>query len=88
VVTRDAGREPAILAAVIVVLVVVGFFVYFDAANRGFATGATPPGDVPEALATWARWHWTRVAAMGVAFAASLLALGRSAASAQAERSG
>jgi hypothetical protein len=88
VVTRDAGREPAILAAVIVVLVVVGFFVYFEDANRGFATGSTPPGDVPEALATWARWHWTRVAAMGVAFAASLWSLGRSAASDQARRSG
>jgi hypothetical protein len=84
--SRDAGRGPAIVAAVLLVLIVGGFFVYFEDANRGFATGATRPDDVPAALAAWARWHWIRVAAMSVAFAASLWSLGRGAG--QARRSG
>jgi hypothetical protein len=86
--TRAAGRAPAVVAAVLVVLIVVGFFVYFEDANRGFATGDTRPEDVSGALATWARWHWVRVAAMSVAFAASLWSLARGGAPAQARRSG
>jgi hypothetical protein len=73
--TRDAGRVPSIVAAVLVVLIVIGFLVYFEDANRAFATGGIRPEDVPAALATWARWHWVRVAAMSVAFAASLWSL-------------
>jgi hypothetical protein len=92
VAVRADGRAPAVVGAVLVVLVVVGFFVYFEDANHGFATGTVSPGDVPAALATWARWHWVRVAAMGVAFAASLWSLGlggaTAAVSAQARRSG
>jgi hypothetical protein len=73
---RMRGRVAACLAAVLVVLVVAGFFLYFEDANRGFATGSVALGDVPAALAAWARWHWVRVAVMAVAFAASLWSLG------------
>ena len=83
---RDAGRVPAAVAAGLVVLIVAGFFVYFEAANRTFATGSIAHEELPEALAAWARWHWVRVAALAVALAAALSALARGGAPADRER--
>ena len=87
VATRDWARAPAIVAAALVALTVVGFFVYFEDANRGFASGSVGVDGVANALAAWARWHWVRVAAMSVAFACSLWSLGQ-AGEGRARRSG
>jgi hypothetical protein len=75
--TCDAGRRPAAVAAALTVLVVAGFFLYFEDANARFASGRLTAGEVPVALARWAAWHWVRVAVMLVAFGAALAALVR-----------
>ena len=76
-VTWWEGR-PALAAtvvpAVIMLAIVAGFFVYFDAANKRFAAAAIPPTAVPGELARWSAWHWARTALAGIAFATALAA--------------
>ena len=65
----------ALVAALLAVVALATFFVYFERANRSFATASIDAGDVAAELARWAAWHWFRTALSVVAFAASLLAL-------------
>lgn len=73
-----AGSDAFVLTLVAALLVVVAlatFFLYFERANRSFATASIDTADVASALARWASWHWFRTALSVVAFGASLLAL-------------
>ena len=63
------------VAAILSLLVIATFFVYFKDANAGFANRAITEDSLPAALATWATWQWGRVGVGCAAFAASVLAL-------------
>lgn len=71
------GRWPALLAAVLSVVVVATYFFYFEQANASFAAATIRADAVPAELARWASWHWLRVGLGLAAFAAALLSLGR-----------
>ena len=56
------GRWLALLAAVLSVVVVSTFFVYFEQANASFAAASIDAAAVATELARWAAWHWVRTA--------------------------
>ena len=66
----------ALVAALLAVVALATFFLYFEHANRRFATAGIVAGDVAPELARWAAWHWFRTAVAVVAFGASLIARG------------
>lgn len=72
------GRWLACLAAVLMVVAVASFFVYFEQANASFAAGTIPVDAVPAELARWAAWHHARTVISLLAFAAALLAIRQS----------
>lgn len=78
--TRDAGRWPAAVAAVLMVVCVVMFPAYFQEANARFAVATIAPADLPAELARWAAWHRVRTGVAVAALAAAILGLRRSAA--------
>ena len=63
------------VAAVLSILVIAMFFVYFKDANAGFLNRTITEDSLPNALVTWGRWQWARVGVGGAAFAASALAI-------------
>lgn len=63
------------VAAVLSILVIAMFFVYFKDANAGFLNRTIAEDSLPNALVTWGRWQWARVGVGGAAFAASALAI-------------
>jgi hypothetical protein len=68
------GRWWSVAAAVIMLAIVAGYFVYFEAANVRFATATLAPEAVPAELARWGTFHHTRSLASVVALCAALLA--------------
>jgi hypothetical protein len=68
------GGATTLLAAAIMIAIVASFFVYFERANRSFATAAITAPAVDGELARWNAWHWMRTLLAGVAFAAALVA--------------
>ena len=66
---------PTIAAAVLALLVLASFPVYFKRANAGFSSGRTDPAEVPGELRRWARWHWARTAIAILAFGCALAGL-------------
>ena len=62
-------------AAVILLMVVGAFFVYFKQVNISFSQGSLPPGEVGPELARWAAWHWWRTALSFVALAAAIISV-------------
>ena len=73
------GRWYALAAAVLAVVMVASFFVYFEPANASFAAATIPVDAVAAELARWSAWHNARTALSIVALAASLLAIRQSA---------
>lgn len=71
------GRWLALLAAVLSVVVVSTFFVYFEQANASFAAATIKADDLSAELSRWATWHWLRSALSLAALAAALLSLWR-----------
>lgn len=71
------GRWLAVAAAVLSVMVVSSFFLYFQQANASFALATISPGDLPAELARWASWHWLRTALGLAALSAAVLSLWR-----------
>jgi len=63
------------VAAILSILVIATFFVYFKDANAGFSNRAIAEDHLPAALAAWGTWQWGRVAFGCAAFAASVLAI-------------
>lgn len=76
------GLHPArftVLSAAVLALVMVAFYgLYFKRANAAFASGVLSPGELADELKRWARWHWVRVGIGLAAFAASLMGLATS----------
>ena len=72
------GRWYALAAALLAVVMVASFFVYFEQANASFAAATIPVDAVPVELARWSVWHNVRTALSVVALAASLLAIRQS----------
>ncbi len=63
------------VAALLSILVIATFFVYFKDANADFANRAIAEDSLPAALVTWSTWQWGRVGVGCAAFAASVLAI-------------
>lgn len=72
------GRWWAVLAAGLVLVTVVSFFVYFEHANTSFATATIAVDAVPAELARWSTWHNARTALSVLALGAALLAVRQS----------
>jgi Domain of unknown function (DUF1772) len=66
---------PAVLAAVLALLILATYFFYFRRANARFADASIQTEDLPLELARWAAWHWLRTIFGLAAFALALLAL-------------
>ena len=71
------GRWPAAVAAILALVVVSTFFIYFQRANASFSAASISAADLPAELAQWAAWHWLRTILSGVAFAAALWSVRR-----------
>ena len=69
------GRWWAVLAAVVMLALVAGYFAYFEHANDTFARGTIAVDAVTAELARWSFWHNVRTALGLLALAASLQAL-------------
>ena len=63
------------VAAVLSLLVIATFFVYFREANAGFSERTIAEEALPAALSTWAQWQWGRVAIGLAAFVAGVFAM-------------
>jgi hypothetical protein len=72
----DRSGGPLLGLAALLTLVALLFYpLYFRAVNASFATAAISPAAVPVALERWAAWHWLRTTIGIAAFVAGLLAL-------------
>ena len=72
---RHPGRWWAVTAAVLALVVVASFFVYFEHANTSFEKATIAVDAVPAELARWSFWHNARTALSVAALAASLMAV-------------
>jgi len=63
------------VAAILSILVIGTFFAYFQGANASFADQSIGAHALADALNTWERWQWARVALGIAAFLASIVAL-------------
>lgn len=77
VIVRHPGRWPALVAAVLMIVCVSMFFVYFADANARFSAASIPPASLPAELERWAAWHRTRMVLAAVALVAALIPLRR-----------
>jgi uncharacterized membrane protein len=73
------GRWAAVAAAVLMLLAVSSFFVYFERANESFAARSLSAAELPAELARWATWHGARTVVSLAALAAALLSVARDA---------
>jgi prepilin-type processing-associated H-X9-DG protein len=71
------GRWLMAFAAVLMLVAVATFFIYFGKANASFADGSVGVQNVPSELARWGRWHWMRTGLSFIALAAALLSIWR-----------
>ena len=71
------GRWLAMFAAVISVVVVSTFFLYFRKANASFPKARLGVDEVAAELSRWAKWHWWRTGLSFVALAAAMMSLWR-----------
>lgn len=62
-------------AAVLSIVVIAMFFVYFKDANAGFSNRTVAEDALAAALTSWGRWQWARVFIGISAFAAAVLAI-------------
>jgi len=65
----DAAARPLAFAALLAVLVLAVFPLYFQRANASFAEGTIDLADVGAELRRYTVWHWVRVAIAVAAFA-------------------
>ncbi len=61
-VPRRAGSGLLTLAAILAVIPLGMFFVYFKSVNESFAAATIDLAEVPAALASWGFWQWVRTA--------------------------
>ena len=72
--TKSRSRNWAAIAALFSIAVLVPYFLFFQAANAGFADPAANAEQVPAQLARYAAWQWLRIGLGAAAFSASLVA--------------
>jgi hypothetical protein len=65
----------SIAPAIIILVMLFIYIIYFKGANESFKTGSVGADGVSEELRRWAKWHWVRVYLGLVAFFISLLIL-------------
>ena len=63
------------VSAVLVIVMLAIYFVYFEKANNSFKSGSVGVDGLSAELKKWAKWHWMRVVIGIGAFFASLLAI-------------
>jgi hypothetical protein len=68
-------RSASVIAAVLALVILSTYGLYFRRANASFADASITHDNLPAELARWAAWHWFRTVVGLVALAASLLAL-------------
>jgi hypothetical protein len=80
IILATLGRRSALLAlsAVLAVLVLAVFPLYFQRANASFADATIPVTEVAAELRRYATWHWARVALAVAAFTVAVVAAGAS----------
>lgn len=64
-----------LFAALISIVVVSTFFIYFQKANASFATASLKVENVATELTRWAIWHWCRTILSFVALILSMMSL-------------
>jgi hypothetical protein len=78
-ITSVATNRPlscaSVVAAVLVVVILSTYGLYFRRANASFAEATIPHEALPAELARWASWHWFRTIVGLVALASALFAL-------------
>ena len=78
-VTSVATERPlssaAVVAAVLTLVILSTYILYFRRANASFADASITHEDLPAELSRWASWHWFRTTVGLIALASSLLAL-------------
>lgn len=75
VITDRPLGSASILAAVLALVILSTYALYFQRANARFAEASIPHEELPAELARWATWHWFRTAIGLVALASALIAL-------------
>ena len=65
----------SVVAAVLALVILSTYILYFQRANASFAEASITHEALPAELARWASWHWFRTAVGLVALASALLAL-------------
>ena len=63
------------VVAGLMIAVLCSFFVYFKAANAGFASDQPDEDGLPDELIRWSRWHNSRTIIALIAFVLSLYAM-------------
>jgi hypothetical protein len=69
------ARLPSLATAVLSLLILATYFLYFQRANARFAQATVTHEDLPAELARWAGWHWFRTVIGLLALLTALLAL-------------
>jgi hypothetical protein len=65
----------SVVSAVLALIILSTYPLYFQRANASFAAASIPHEDLSAELARWASWHWFRTVVGLVALASALLAL-------------
>lgn len=68
-------RVASVVAAVLALVILSTYFLYFQRANARLAEASIAHEDLPAELARWAAWHWFRTVVGLIALAFALLAL-------------
>jgi hypothetical protein len=69
------GRWLALTAALLSLVVVSTFFLYFEKANASFSRASLGLDEVAPELTRWSTWHWWRTILSFAALAAAMLSL-------------
>lgn len=75
VVANRPGSSWSVTAAVLALVILSTYGLYFRRANASFAEASITHEELPAELARWASWHWFRTIVGLVALASALLAL-------------
>ncbi|WP_420318966.1 hypothetical protein [Ekhidna sp.] len=59
--SKAPGFRLAVTSAVLAVLFVACFYIYFNGTNELFYQSALSPTELKSELITWSQWHWGRV---------------------------
>jgi hypothetical protein len=73
--TNRSPSYASVVAAVLALVILSTYGLYFRRANASFAEGSVTYEALPAELARWAAWHWFRTIVGLLALASALLAL-------------